>query len=143
MTQEHKNILLKDLCARLPYYVKAEYYTTEGTEIGIIDGIYRHDLSIVINDNEISIFDIKPYLFPMSSMTEEQKKEFIQYAKYDVEDTVCGIHYDEYYLSDYVGTPEEPICNYNAIDWLNKNNFDYRGLIPIGLAIDATGLNIY
>ena len=131
MTQEEKDLLLKDLCARVPY--------------GLIckSNSYK---KILFNSSHISLIEteeIKPYLFPLSSMTEEQKKEFIQYAKYEVEDTVCGIHYDEYYLSDYVGTPEEPICNYNAIDWLNKNHFDYRGLIEKGLALDATNLNIY
>ena len=141
MTQEHKDILLKDLCARLPYYVKAEYYTTEGTEIGIIDGIYRHDLSVVINDNEISIFDIKPYLFPMSSMTEEMwDKEFREYSI--TEFTRDSFKYGCETLEFHDSNPN--LSNtINFINKLLKNHFDIYGLIPMGLAIDATGLNIY
>lgn len=126
MIQEHKDILLKDLCARLPYYVKAEYHTTEGTEIGIIDGVYRHDLTVVINDNEICIFDIKPYLFPMSSMTEEQKIIYGELC-YTV---IHSLAWDKQALNELV-------------DWLDKNKFDHRGLIDKGLAIDATNKDIY
>ena len=62
---------------------------------------------------------IKPYLFSLSSMTKEQEKEWLYTLS-----------------SDYNIT-------YDTVDWLNKNHFDYRGLIEKGLAIDATGLNIY
>ena len=67
--------------------------------------------------------EIKPYLFPLSNMTEEQKKEY-QYI------TERWMYDSSYSISD-------------SIDWLNKNHFDYRGLIPMELAIDATNLNIY
>ena len=77
----------------------------------------------------------------MSSMTEEEKKEFIYCAGYEVEESVSGKHY-EYYLRDYVGTPETPICNYDAIDWLNAHHFDYRGLIEKNLALEAPA-NMY
>ena len=91
MTQEEKNLLLKDLCARIPY--------------GLIckSNSYRN---ILFNSSHISLIEseeIKPYLRPMHSMTEEEKKEFIHCAGYDVEESVCGRHY-EYYLNDYVGT---------------------------------------
>ena len=66
---------------------------------------------------------VKPYLFPLSSMTEEQKKEY-NYI------TERWMYDSSYSISD-------------SIDWLNKNHFDYRGLIEKGLAIDADGLNIY
>ena len=124
MTQEEKNLLLKDLCARIPY--------------GLIckSNSYRN---ILFNSSHISLIEseeIKPYLRPMHSMTEEEKKEFIHCAGYDVEESVCGRHY-EYYLNDYVGTPETPLCNYDAIDWLNAHHFDYRGLIEKNLALEA------
>lgn len=142
MTQEDKHLLLKDLCGRLPYGVKVRgnYSYSDGDKI--VDDIQTKVLDIYDIDWVINNIEIKPYLFPLSSMTEEEKKEFIHCAEYEVEESVNGRHY-EYYLKDYVGTPENPICNYDAIDWLNKNHFDYRGLISMGLAKDATGLNVY
>ena len=155
MKREDQELLLKDLCARLPYGVKClvNYtFCNETTDYKDVEAS-NVDTIIMINQQTESYFfeglsewfdvdEFKPYLFPLSSMTEEQKKEFIQYAEYDVEESLCGRHY-EYYLSDYVGTPEKPLCNYNAIDWCNKNHIDYRGWIEKGEAIDATGLNIY
>ena len=122
MTQEHKELLFKDLCARLPYKVKIsipELFTNKKQVEALNeifkgkDGLYR------VNDSGILIEYIKPYLFPLSSMTEEQNKEWLYTLS-----------------SDYHIT-------YDTVDWCNKNHFDYRGLIPMGLAIDATGLNIY
>lgn len=129
MTQEDKDILLKDLCARLPYRVK---FQSENIETVLF--VDTSDDEVWINGTCID--DFKPYLRPMSSMTEEEKKEFIHYAGYEVEESVNGRHY-EYYLKDYVGTPETPICNYDAIDWLNAHHFDYRGLIEKDLALEA------
>ena len=121
MTQEDKDLLLKDICARLPYNVKCCIYN-----------FYRYeceDETITINNlseliDTFSICEIKPYLFPMSSMTEEQKEEM-----------------DLYYRAIFYGDTIKFINQY--IDWFNKNHFDYRGLIEKGLALDATGLNIY
>ena len=142
MTREDEEMLLADLCARLSYGVKCEVYN----RIGVLDEVTTfYGVGVTYSngqDTTCRIDECKPYLRPMSSMTEEEKKEFIHYAGYEVEESVNGRHY-EYYLKDYVGTPETPICNCNSIDWCNKNHFDYRGLIPMGLAIDATNLNIY
>ena len=122
MTQEDKELLLKDLCARLPYKVKISIpeLFTKKEQIETLneifkgkDGLYR------VNDSGILIEYVKPYLFPLSSMTEEQNKEWLYTLS-----------------SDYHIT-------YDTVDWCNKNHFDYRGLIPMELAIDATGLNIY
>ena len=77
--------------------------------------------------------EIKPFLRPMSSMTEEEKKEFIEYAGYEIEESVNGRHY-EYYLKDFCGTLNNPSVNADSVDWLNKKMFDCRGLIPKGLA---------
>ena len=123
MTQEYKELLLKDLCARLPYGVKIEltwWVMDEGT---YINATLEPDHIEQLLNNEDRITEIKPYLFPLSSMTEEQKKEY-QYI------TERWMYDASYSISD-------------SIDWLNKNHFDYRGLIPVGLAIDATNLNIY
>lgn len=110
MKQEDKDLLLQDLCARLPYGLFVNIN-------GIKCILQPHDISDFIKCD----IDIKPYLFPLSSMTEEQKKEYKQFLE-DIDGYVYSI--------DCV--PQ--------IDWLNKNKFDYRGLIEKGLAIDATGI---
>ena len=145
MTQEDKELLLKDLCARLPYEVvgkceiDASYDTSFDTKFqthifdAMVHGL-KEDLLLVtplIEDKDeqefaneevadgVDILDFKPYLFPMSSMTEEQQINLTKFV-------------------------ENGIYGENILyDWLNKNHFDYRGLIEKGLAIDATELNIY
>ena len=94
------------------------------------------------DNDDIYIEYFKPYLFPMSSMTHEQRKELIAYAGYEKREEDVGYHSETYYY-DLVGHENELYPNSDAIDWLNKNHFDYRGLIDKGLAIAATGLNIY
>jgi hypothetical protein len=119
MTREDKELLLKDLCARLPYGVKI-CYIFNGEEC--VSTIEKIDAFCYIWDNYDGCYhvrEIKPYLFPLSSMTEEQKTShnFLKHSAY-----------------------ANPI---KLIDWYIKNHFDYRGLIEKGLALDATGLNIY
>ena len=130
MTQEEeKNLLLKDLCTRLPYGVRYRHFTwnDEYGETYIAAQIYSINTDGYVknchDDETVYIDNIRPYLFPLSSMTEEQKKEY-QYI------TERWMYDPAYSISD-------------SIDWLNKHHFDYRGLIEKGLAIDATGLNIY
>ena len=112
MTQGDKELLLKDLCARLPYEVKVKFYDHWVDEYEIIP------LTAKLLADTVYIGDIKPYLFPLSSMTEEQKEDMIKSS--------CGIGSDK-----------------NVFDWYNKNHFDYRNLIDKNLAIDCTNLNIY
>ena len=121
MTQEDKELLLRDLCARVPYGVKVQYMNN----IFVIDYVSSYEeVKLDIPDNyTVGISEVKPYLFPLSSMTEKQKKEY-QYI------TERWMYDPSYSISD-------------STDWLNKNHFDYRGLIKKDLAIDATGLNIY
>lgn len=91
------------------------------------DGLYR------VNSSGMLIRYIKPYLFPLSSMTKEQREEL----KY-----LCDWENDRW--SGLVVIQESEFCmNTEIIDWLNKNHFDYNRLIEKGLAIDATDLNIY
>lgn len=146
MTQEEKELLLKDLCVRLPYRVKGRVYaecsngeydingdmiffdspfdvtlddiniSTE--EIHVI-AIGKEDTIAFIEDQQTwgspyTINEFKSYLRPMSSMTDEEKIDYQAFFNYD------GVEYPDEY-----------------IDWLNKNMFDYRGLIEKGLAIEA------
>lgn len=110
MTQADKELLLKDLCSRLPYGVWVER-KLKSCKFGAKCMLHAHDID-AINRGQYDFY--KPYLFPLSSMTEEQLKE-------------------------YMTIPS----GYQTIDWFNKNHFDYRCLIERGLAIDATNLNIY
>ena len=129
MTQEEKDLLLKDLCARLPYQPIVQI---DGCGMWNLRGV-DHDDSSELRDrvivwygenypsskNSFPIINCKPYLFPLSSMTEEQQINLTKFV-------ANGINGENI-----------------LYDWYNKNHFDYRGLIPMGLAIDATGLNIY
>jgi hypothetical protein len=142
MTQEEKQLLLADLCARLPYGVMCNIglkYPLQLQRIFVdrLDGILL-DFYEDGNDYQVYLSEVKPYLRPMSSMTEEEKEELKDICTmYDCDmgsDYECfGIKI--FNISRY-GTEFE--SNYVAIDWLNKKMFDYRGLIPMGLALEAT-----
>ena len=122
MTQEEKDLLLKDLCARLPYVVKIELtWWVMGERTCINTTLEPDDIEQLLNDEDGDI-EIKPYLRPMSSMTEEEEKEYNDLNCYELG---CFPHTEE------------------ALDYLLENHFDYRYLIDQGLAIDATNLNIY
>ena len=126
MKQEHKELLRRDLCARLPYGIKASYYGAdeECETWDEVDGV-AFDY-VEIGQYSLPIERVKPYLFPLSSMNEEQKM-FLKQQNWCIAISTSG-------------TVETTI---EGIDWINKNHFDYRGLIPMGLALDATGLNVY
>ena len=145
MTQKDKELLLKDLTARLPYGVKIELSRWDmGEWISINTTLEPECIEELLNDEDGDI-EVKPYLFPLSSMTEEQEKEIQEITGNP--DYACitrktdGL---ELWLN-FIDT--DPTIWLDAIfevqDYLNKNHFDYRGLIPMRLAIDATNLNIY
>jgi hypothetical protein len=130
MKQEDRILLLTDLSARLTYGVKCVSGVDDATLI--IEGINpkcngASEVQVTFERNCINfgtqISTIKPYLFPLSSMNLDQR---IEYSR-------TLVIFDESHCSQ---TPE-------TYDWLNKNHFDYRGLIEKGLAIDATNKNIY
>ena len=132
MKQEQKELLLKDLCGRLPYGVKVQTtyinpQTKERKDIGT-DVLSTVEISMLIDGYE----EHKPYLFPLSSMTAEQRKEYDKIIYHSVE-----LHCERYYDVIDVDSCDE------LHDFYHKNHFDYRGLIPMDLANDATGLNIY
>ena len=120
MTQKEKKLLLKDLCARLPYGVKIELtWWVMGEGIGINTTLGPECIEELLNDEDGDT-EIKPYLFPMSSMTEEEKEEYCQLQQRVVNEDVT-----------------------KCINYCYKKHLDINNLIPKGLAIDATGLNIY
>lgn len=123
MTPIDKDLLLKDLCARLPYFTKVQIKN----EIVVLDSICDDDgyhFNFIGDDREgVNIENIKPYLFPLSSMTREQEREWQSLMVCDV----YGIFYH----------------TIESFDYLYKNHIDIRCLIPMGLANDATGKNIY
>ena len=128
MTQEDKELLLKDLSARLPYGVRYRHFTWDDKcgEIYIAARIYSINTDGYVkncyDDETVYIDNVRPYLFPLFSMTEEQEKEYNDLNCYELG---CFPHTED------------------ALDYLIKNHFDFRCLISKGLAIDATGLNIY
>ena len=136
MTQEDKILLIRDLCGRLPYGVKAYIKNWSKLDRKYYEGVYtvesidpslntivadseRSSVEVIVGDDD---YEIKPYLRPMSNMTEEEKLMY--------EGLMIGTDNNIQYILD-------------VIDWLNAHHFDYRDLIEKGLAIDATGLNIY
>lgn len=134
MTQEDKKLVLQDLCGRLPYGVKIKIRSNDIRTVRTIN--IEEELVTFFETDTISPFglhienpltfrqQVKPYLRPMSSMTEEEEKEF--------------------HKQIYKGKPYSDGKSYNIyevigldIDWLNAHHFDYRGLIPMGLALEA------
>lgn len=146
MTQEDKDLLLKDLCGRLPYKVMAQYYDSED-ECETLDEIEGIESSghVEIGQYVLPIENIRPYLFPLSSITEEQAKEMQEIV--GSPKVACIMRKTgglELWLDSIDTDPTIWLDTiFEVQDWLNKNHFDYRGLIPKSLALDATGLNIY
>ena len=144
MTQEQKDLLIKDLCARLPYGVKVRYSSYEKfitCTLHAINPVY-HIVDLWSENacfNPVDTSKIKPYLFPLSSMTEEHIFEINNILGKDFE-------IDKYGITDLIRN-RRTCLSYLELDalfeYFNKYHFDYRGLIPMGLAIDATNLNIY
>ena len=126
MTQKEKELLFKDLSARLPYGVKAQYYGSaeEILTVDTIEAIYAQpSVEIIIGQYGLEIEDIKPYLRPMSSMTEEERDDF---------------YHNRTFHDGHMWESEGA-----DVDWLNANHFDYRGLIDKGLALSTDEFNPY
>lgn len=133
MTQENKDLLLKDLCGRIPYKV---YCKVDDGDTALklyscnADGTLT--FSIEFANGAKSTYNIEkvvPYLRPMSTMTEEEYWELSNYTNYN----------ETFVLQDNTNDKIEreeawAICNAREVDWLNANGFDFRGLIEKGLA---------
>lgn len=149
MTQEQKelldsqkDLLLKDLCARLPYGVKV-LYDNHVKELQYIEAVYNEVKLLDYTMNyTVGIDEIKPYLFPLSSMTEEQRYDF--YCRF-IENEIDYDDFKEFYIENNMWhkmLTSIDDCD-SVVDWFNKYHFDYRGLIPMGLAKDATNSIVY
>ena len=137
MTKEEKQLLLKDLCARFPYGVKG-LHRGQVHELFTIDGREVNNACIQVDgyDAWFSVDTFKPYLRPMSSMTDNERGEYRKAFDKDftiLEDSL--ITPIAYKYAD--GTIVRDRILFNELDWLNENMFDYRGLIPMGLALEA------
>lgn len=138
MTQTEKGLLLRDLCARLPYEVKVQYKDDIFT-IDYISGIYEEIKLDTPDRYTIDISEVKPYLFPLSSMTKEQLfevQEILGKNEIEIGDGFLHIIDSDRNTITYL----EILA---LLEWFYKNHFDVYGLIPMGLAIDATNLKIY
>ena len=124
MTREDKELLLKDLCARLPYGVKMNHIADDEHSPKTLIGVAKDMITLegLGGYDCVDVENYKPYLFPLSSMTEEQIKEFNSITQ------KCNTYIGKSIL---------------LTDFCNKHHIDWRGFIEKGLAIDATGLNIY
>ena len=126
MEQGDKELLLKYLCMALPYKVKVCLYEKETC---ILLGIDGYEVYLDVDSDSFRIESIKPYLRPMSSMTEDEINEFIL-----ISDTVL-----------WLGNKRSTcMLSIEQINWLSAHHFDFLGLIPKGLAIEVTeGNNPY
>ena len=127
MNKEERELLLTDLCSRLPYEVKVYNEVLKDTCIlKSVDILSPDKITVfcrLLTSSEIgaTIEDIKPYLKPIFSMTKEEKKDY---------ELLC-----DYYMDDK--EEEHYFNNFATLDWLNQKHFDYRGLIKLGLALEA------
>lgn len=131
MEENSKQLLLKDLCARLPYNVICQVEFKENgkynSKVMLLSGIFTDEAYFTTKGGSIYSNEYKPYLFPLSSMTEEEKEEY------------CQLQQRVIYNSKRV--INEDVTKY--INWCYKKHLDINNLIPMELAIDATNLNIY
>lgn len=145
--KQDKELLLKDLCARLPYGVRCSF--------GVDDAVYEicginssccgaseiqatHIKSGINGDFKLT--SCKPYLFPLSSMTKEQYDEMRKLISEDYQESI-QIAKEMREKVNFITI--WPLYSPKVIDWFYRNHLDYSGLIEKGLAIDCTNLNIY
>ena len=129
MKQEDKELLLRYLSMALPYKIKVCLYEKETC---ILLGIDGYEVYLDVDSDSFRMESIKPYLRPMSSMTDEEKMEF---------DNFCVIDEFVWEGKTEIGYKNQAIIMSVAINWLLKKHFDFMDLIPKGLAIEVTEEN--
>ena len=130
MTYDEKKLMMKDLCGRVPYGVKFTlvgnegniYYIT-GVKLGVTDDGELGYFVTAFDISSIEISGVKPYLRPIKTMTEEESKELSKMGKTMFRKISVALY--------------KELANADQIEWLNEHMFDYRGLIPMGLALEA------
>lgn len=145
MTQEDKELLMRDLSCRIPYGVIVNVYRMPNVKLTSVS--WYDEVSVEDSVGLYPISEVKPYLFPLSSMTDEQKIEFYKFFEEGITESANETR--QWLRTKRADETMRPITiayvmvHELVIEWLNKNHFDYRGLIKKGLAIDATNLNVY
>jgi hypothetical protein len=132
MTQEEKQILLRDLCARIPYRTLAQLNpgAYNKPETCILTGVDGEEIYLNVDSDPFRIDHIKPYLRPMSSMMEEERRYLLEELGFD-EDL------ENVELNDFGSYVYRNVNVLPLFDWLNAHHFDYRGLIEKGLALES------
>ena len=128
MTEQNKQLLIKDLCMRIPYrtFVCLNPGAYNKPETCLLTGVHGEKIHLNVDSDPFRIDHIKSYLRPISSMTEEEEKIFNDFLEFQAE-----------YVSD-----ADLYNKTDMYDWLNEKKFDYRGLIEKGLALEAPA-NMY
>lgn len=142
MTREEKDLLLKDLCARLPYGVKFATKYSHFNDTHELLVINKH--STIVETFKMlwwDIEDVKPYLRPLSSMTDEEKEELL--AKLPTKWNIEIDKFEDFYFDICEECAPDIELFTDIIDWLNKKMFDFRGLIPKDLALSTEKYNPY
>ena len=146
MTQEDKELLFKDLCARLPYNVICQVEFRENgkynSKVMLLSGIFTDEAYFTTKGGSIYSNEYKPYLFPLSSMTEEEFTKLKEYSglKYDQLD-LTSFQNGAYKMLNFSLSKVPSGAVSRVFDWLNKYHFDYRDLIQLDLAIAVTKEN--
>ena len=130
MTQEEKQLLLKDLCGRLPYGVMIQYHTDYDWK-----PVEMYEISCDTFNGTYSLELCKPYLRSMTSMTEEEKREIYEWL---VENDVDWFDFSKLRLDEILISFDS---SWSLVNWLNAHHFDFRNLIERGLAIEVTEEN--
>lgn len=127
MTQENEELLIEDLSCRIPYGVIVNVEGLSNVKLESVNWYYEVKVDDGSSTDLYPISEVRPYLRPMSSMTKEEKIDY---------DRLCSYCLEQDTVNYNITTLDRTQLVY-VINWLNKNHFDYRGLIEKGLAIEA------